>query len=150
LERSRSIALFGFKTAVVIDHLKRDRPPFFDREVRYEFRKSLAIPPNVRVWMAGFESRKRGDIHSSYHESLSPGTSLETYACTYAVERLILQIVGHKNHVFKSIKPMSDFPAVPIWPPRPDIVVWPFPAEIRTVEEFDAFSARWKDLEVEP
>src|ERR1700675_4231730 len=37
-----SIAIFSFKTAVIFDHIRRDREPFFSRSVRHTFRESFA------------------------------------------------------------------------------------------------------------
>src|SRR5947209_10860699 len=43
--RAKAIALFAFKTAVVIDHMGGD-PPFFRRSLRYAFAANKIIPPD--------------------------------------------------------------------------------------------------------
>jgi hypothetical protein len=81
--RARSIALFAFKTAVIFDHMKRDREPFFLRSVRHRFREHLAIPPQVRMWMARFVPMGKGEAHACYHEGeISLTNRLKLYVCT--------------------------------------------------------------------
>jgi hypothetical protein len=145
--RANSIALFAFKTAVVLDQLARDREPFFERSVRHEFRKSLTIPTNVRMWLAGFLPSGSGEICPAYHEGqLSPEKRIEMYVCTYTVERIVIQVVAYKQwglRGFGGVEPNSNFSAIPLWPDIPDGFVWP-PADIlRTVADLNAFTDRW-------
>ena len=71
-----SIALFGFKSAVVFDHIRRDREPFFSRSVRHGFTESFAIPASVRMFVAGFLPRGNPPGVSRCHGPItSPGES---------------------------------------------------------------------------
>jgi hypothetical protein len=91
--RARSLALFAFKSAVVFDHVRREKEPFFLRSIRHRFRECLAIPPTtVRMWMAAFLPIGKGEVLTSYHEGdLSPTNRLKLYVCTYAVGHLAFQ-----------------------------------------------------------
>ena len=66
--RARSMAIFAFKTAVVVDHMYRRPLPFFSRSIRYRFAKSLTIPENVMMWFAGFLNFGGGLVESFYPE----------------------------------------------------------------------------------
>jgi len=61
-KRANSLAIFAFKTAVVFDHVARNRPPFFSRSARRQFRRHLAVPPMVRMWMAASSGLRRGSV----------------------------------------------------------------------------------------
>ena len=53
---AHSLALFAFKTAVVLDHAnRRDKTPFFSSRIRYSFRRDLVIPGTVQMWLCGYE-----------------------------------------------------------------------------------------------
>jgi hypothetical protein len=149
--RANSIALFCFKTAVVLDHLARNREPFFKRSCRHNFRTSLAIPPNVGMWMAGFGPFGKGEIHTGYFDGAASDTlQLKTYVCTYAVGHFVFQVAGYILHGFTWITPKSrDFNdlAVPFWPTIPEGFVWPPANVLRTVKDFDSFSMRWQTVE---
>jgi|SRR5215469_5082405 len=94
--RARSIALFAFKTAVVFEHLRRGHEPFFNRSARHEFRTSLAIAPNVGMWMIGFLPSAKGEAQTCYHEGgISETQRIELYVralmhpgCGIQAERL--------------------------------------------------------------
>jgi hypothetical protein len=148
-ERANSIALFAFKTAVIIDHLKRDSEPFFEESIRYEFKKSRTIPENVDMWLTGFAAPGRGEINTLYGKgSVSPGVDLTLYVCTYAVEHFVIQTVAHKTNGVREIKTNHNFAAIPFWPAIPDNFVWPPSDVLRTIEDFDAFSDRWGFVDV--
>src|ERR1035438_7369483 len=87
LAEARSIALFSFKTAVVLDHAnRRAESPFFDRRSRHLFRKSLAIPISVQMWLCGFiKHRGNGRFTTLYHKpETASGDSWLMYVCTCA------------------------------------------------------------------
>ena len=54
LPRAASIAVFAFKSVVVVDHMARGRMPFFSQFARYAFARTHTIPANVNMWLAGF------------------------------------------------------------------------------------------------
>jgi hypothetical protein len=146
-ERANSIALFGFKTAVILDHIQnKPKPePFFEESSRYEFKKSRTIPHNVGMWLTKFATPGRGEINTLYNKgSVSAGIDFTTYVCTYAIEYLVIQIVSHRADKIRAIMPKNDFVAIPFWPAIPNDFVWPSPDVLRTTDDFDTFSDRWK------
>jgi hypothetical protein len=148
--RAKPIALFAFKTIVVLEHLNRSRAiRFFPRQVRYRFREKLEIPPKVRMWMTGFLPKGQGRIFTSYHELPKPD-SLELYVCTYGVGRLVFQVVAESKPTSLVFSPTAGFEhlAVPFWPDIPGGFIWPPGAILETVKDFDLFATRWHRLHV--
>jgi len=147
--RARSIALFAFKTAVVFNHIARNREPFFERSVRHEFRKSLTIPTNVSMWLTKFAPRSWGAVNTTYHEgSPTSDTGLEIYVCTYAVEHLVIQIVCHRERGIWRVVIEDSFPTIPFWPNLSDGLIWPPTTSLQTVDDFRAFADRWRNVSV--
>jgi hypothetical protein len=146
--RANSIALFAFKTAVILEHLNRSRTiHIFPRQVRHRFRETLEIPDNVRMWMAGFLPPGKGRCVTLYHEASNPD-SLELYVCSYCVGRFVFQVVAERTPTFLTLFPVARFEhlAVPFWPRVPTGFVWPPEAVLKTVGEFEDFAARWHRL----
>jgi hypothetical protein len=145
--KADSIALFAFKSAVVVDYLRRAEEPFFDRSTRHNFKNSLSIPKDVGMWLTKFAQPGRGEISTTYLKGNPPdGNGIEMYVCTYAVEYLVIQVVGFRHPGLRGISTKDKFTAVPFWPRIADAFVWP-PAEIlQSVDEFKAFSDRWNDV----
>jgi hypothetical protein len=144
-----SIALFGFKSAVIFDHIRRDREPFFSRSIRHGFRESLAIPASVRMFMAGFLPRGKGHVHSCYHEgALSATDRVKLYVCTYAVGHLVFQVVGQKQGFATVTLQPREFRsfASEFWPWVTDSSSWPPANVLQKVNDFDSFSSRWRNL----
>jgi hypothetical protein len=147
--RANSIALFAFKTAVIFDHIARNRAPFFERSSRHEFRKSLTIPRNVGMWMAGFHPSGKGLAQTAYHDgAVSEANPILIYVCTYSIEHFALQIVGCKQQGYSRIASSHNFPAVRFWPEVPANLVWPPSSVLRTMGDFNSFADRWNDLDV--
>jgi hypothetical protein len=147
--RANSIALFAFKTAVVFDHLSREREPFFERSSRHEFRNSLTIPYNVDMFLTEFVASGKGEAHTCYHDGqIPPDKSLEMYVCTYAIEHLVIQVIGYKvQGDLHKVDTKHNFEAVPFWPRIPDAFVWPPTSVLHTVNDFDSFSGRWQNVD---
>ena len=148
-DRANSMAIFAFKTAVVLDQLVTGRAPFFERSARHEFRKSLKIPSNVNMWLTRFASHGRGEVNTLYHEGTTPeGARIETYVCTFSAEHLVLQVVAINRFGLRSAEPENKFIAVPFWPAIEPGFKWPPPTCLKTVGEFDGFSDRWLNVVV--
>jgi hypothetical protein len=144
--RAHSIALFGFKTAIIFDSLARTREPFFDRSVRHGFRISLTIPSNIRMWLTKFALPGRGEVSTTYLEGRpSDEERIEMYVCTYAVEYLVIQIIAFKQQGLLGVSTKDNFTAVPFWPVV-DTFTWPPDEILRTVDDFAAFSDRWNNI----
>jgi hypothetical protein len=157
--RAESLAIFAFKTAVVFDHVSRNRPPFFSREVRHRFRETLAIPAtNVAMWMATSFAPRNGEVLTCYTKGkLTPRNDLETYVCTYAIGRLVFQVVGivlqSKQGLISFGPAAAEFESlsVPFWPLQslPLGFRWPPIDVLRSSADFENYAIRWKDLRVE-
>lgn len=144
--RARSIALFAFKTAVIFDHLAKDQKPFFDRDTRHEFGRTLAIPPNVGVHVAHSALKGRGEANTLYFEGDLPAPYLlHAYILTYSIERVVLQVAACKIAGIARAGVENKF-GVTIWPKVPDGFFWPAARSISTIEEFDGFSDRWNTV----
>jgi len=147
--QARGIATFAFKTAVVAEHMKRDRRRFYSREVRHEFAKTLNIPANTQMWMAGFLLMGSGHIHSCYHEGKIDSTNrIEMHVCTYTVGHLTFQVVSARCTVPLMFRPVPGFDhlAAPFWPQMPVPIHWPPDDVLRTKEDWEAFSNRWRKI----
>jgi hypothetical protein len=145
---SRSLAIFAFKTAVVIDATQRDKPPFFSRRIRYAFRESLAIPPAINMWM-NYYSGPRGALlaRASYHNGeIAPGYRLQLYVATCCIGRFVFQVVAHKQVGSRVFAPLPGSDGLEMWPPRP-AVVWPGSLGLRDFKAFQAFADRWESIQ---
>jgi hypothetical protein len=155
--RAKSLALFAFKTAVVFDHVSRNRPPFFSREVRHQFTETLDIPPEtVGMWMAASFAPRGGEVLTAYHKGqLSTENCIKAYVCTYATGRLVFQVVAvsiQRQQGFRAFGPAAEFDSlsVPFWPLQtlPVGLRWPPGDVLRTNEDFEGYATRWKILKV--
>jgi hypothetical protein len=145
--RASSIAIFAFKTAVIFDHISRNRRPFFERSARHEFRNSLTIPSNVSMWLTKFVPSGSGGANTLYHEGgITPDKSLEVYVCNYAVEHLVIQIVAYKERGLRTVSVKDNFLAVPFWPKVPEAFIWPPASVLKTASDFHSFCGRWQDV----
>jgi hypothetical protein len=149
-----SMALFSFKTAVVLDHARRlPQPPFFDRNSRHAFRETLTIPPNVQMWLCGFAgNRGSGHFRTLYHEPNFPTPdNWLMYVCTFAIGHMAIQVVAVKdkaNDAHFVPTPSLVGVAIPFWPRLQPNYVWPGHAGIRNPDEFVALCHRWQNIQV--
>ena len=150
-EIARSIAVFAFKTAVIVDHMRRDEP-FFPRRFRQAFRKSLFIPSFVNMWMCGFAgNRSKVRIKGIYHSGKTPdGLHLKMYACTCAFGNFAFQVLSVFQSRSAEIYSAGRFKniAVPLWPKSPPNFVWPYREMLTSEDDFMDFSMRWQDLQI--
>ena len=148
---ARSVALFAYKTAVVIDHSQRSRQPFFAERVRYAFREGFQIPTSVQMWMCRFGPRTRGEIHALYHSGqVSPTNPIHFYVCTVAIGHFVFQVVAVKQIDGSGFFPKPGFEdiSVPLWPRVPSNFVWPAQDILRTEADFEEYSLRWGTVSV--
>jgi hypothetical protein len=145
--RANSMALFAFKTAVIVDHMRRNSVPFFRRSVRYKFAESLEIPPNVYMWFAGFLPMGSGSVQSFYSEGgINSELRIKMHVCTYAVGHLVFQVVSARfREGMPHFSPSRRFEylAIPFWPTIPRRVRWPPQDVLRTNSQFGEFADRW-------
>ena len=148
--QARSIAVFAFKTAVVIDHLRREES-FYSREIRHDFARSLRLPIAFQVWCAGYLPMGSGRVTSVYYEHpTNTGDGLKLHVCTFAVGHFAFQTVASKYFgpsISFSSKSGFDHLSVPLWPEIPSGFVWPAGDVLRSPGQFEAFAERWEVIE---
>ena len=163
-ERLKSIANFAFKSAVIADHARvpdpilEARPPFFTTQARYAFRRSLAIPGAVQMWLAAFEESRYGIFRAIYYPSpadVEPG--FEIFVLTFGAGFLLFQVVaarwlraGLPNlRVGVTQGEGWDKVSVPFSPPTGCSVSWPPVGRLNLAQAFK-FAARWMGTDIPP
>jgi hypothetical protein len=147
---ARSIALFAFKTAVIIDGIRTQKgvDAFYSPQVRATFRNHLGIPPNVNMWMCAYVSRhQRADVSSAYYKGSAPFVGpFQFHVCTYSAGSFAFQLVSLKGFGTGRIVPEVKFDhlSVPFSPSIPRIFVWPPRFALRSIEEFNEYHRRWE------
>jgi hypothetical protein len=154
---ARSLAIFAFKTAVVLDHdqaIMQHQEPFFSRRQRYAFRERLIIPETVRMWLTPYvpsKTRRRLDIrvtHSTH--DLLPSYPMQIYSCSCGIGALAFQVIAYKQMFSVDFRPRSpdfDHLAIPFWPLLLPGYTWPGYRCLQSAEQFHAFARRWIDPE---
>jgi hypothetical protein len=154
--RASSIALFAFKSAVILDMLNRRRPaPFFTRSTRHSFRPlPHQIPSGVSMWLANFALPGKGRVITWYNQGEveragRPPHSFELYICSYNVGHFVFQVVAISPQMLTTFHPLPGFEslAVPFWPRIPDNFTWPSLA-ISSIRHLEDFACRWKTVTV--
>jgi len=150
LPEARSIALFAFKTAVVLDMLRNEpgRLPFYSQRIRTAFMDKLTIPSNVNMWLCPYvTTENRADVFSGYnHGELSLMGPVQMHVCTFGAGSFAFQVLTVKTFSRDRIVPDGTFDSlsVPFWPQIRRGFVWPPNSGLRSVEEFTAYHRRWE------
>jgi hypothetical protein len=149
---ARSIAIFAFKTAVVLEYMTRNRSiEFFPRAARYTFKSTLEIPHNVQMWLAGYtDGRQPSGACFNIHHDINEHGRLEFNVCNYRIGHFAFQVVVIRKPVALTIIPESRFDhlAVPFWPTIPAQFVWPPSDVFRSPEQFRIFGERWHKVRI--
>jgi hypothetical protein len=152
-----SIATFAFKTAVVADHVRPDRRPFFSHSARKRFATTLEIPTGVQMWLAAFRgAHLLSGRYTMHYAKVRSGRfkGFELYIFTYVAGFLGLQVTGWrwasiaKRRRFTPVlaqDPAFGPVAVPFWPSDGTPVVWPPPAHFDD-QSVEIFANRWGRL----
>jgi hypothetical protein len=145
-KRARSIALFCFKTTLVIDQVSPSEPPFFREEERYAFRTNLNIPPIVKIWMANFIPSGKGRVNSGYFKtSTSPADMIRSFVCTFAAGHFVFQLVAIRS--IRTFLPLPGFENLAVgFYPRFQKFLWPPVYGLASVAAFESFSSRWSSI----
>jgi hypothetical protein len=149
-EVARSIALFAFKTAVVMDHSQRRGNPWFSRNLRHAFREHQTMSSGIEMWMCANLGRRRAiDLQAGYFSgNPTPSYPVQSYVCTVGIGYLVFQVHSAKHFGYTKLYPVQTFDAVavPFWPRLPEGLVWPFPGYLSGKADFDAFHMRWSPI----
>lgn len=149
-KRANSIALFAFKTAVILDHMNPERHiHFFPRQARNRFRDALKLPDNVTMWMAMFPQSREGGCLANYPTGkLGNTASVELYSCTYVAGHLMFQVLAEIKPSGWVLNPASRFEGliVKFWPSLDSEFQWPLKSIFQTTGDIRRFSDRWKNF----
>jgi len=148
---ARSIAIWAFKTAVVMDHAHRlFGQPYFSSEERTTFRETLNIPNDSVVWVGMFHGH-RYRIKSETGQNnghIAPDQPLTMYVFTCAIGCLVIQF-GHartSRPVIFEPKPGFEYIMAPIWPDLHPNLTWPWPDKLTEDSQFAELHNRWKTI----
>jgi hypothetical protein len=159
VQRLTSIAIFGFKAAVVGDHLSRGKAPFFSSSIRRRFRQTLDVPFGVQMWLAclGVSDPRQGTFRMRYGKTPSGATNgFHHYTFTYAIGRLCFQVSAARWTRSRSRRisaprltqnPAWDVFSIPFWPSDGYGVEWP-PVQHLKYAMLNAFADRWQRIGV--
>lgn len=150
-EQAKAISRFAFKTAVVVDHMRRDEESFFSRTERHNFRHSLKIPKSVRVWCAGYLHMGSGNLLPFwYNDYFSDKERLKLYTCTYLVGHFVFQLVAAEATGIREFGPALTFEnlSIPLWPNIPNGgIQWPPITDVlRSKADFEKYAGRWETI----
>jgi hypothetical protein len=131
------LAAFTFMKAAVKDYCYGN-DVFFTRAARERLRKSLTIPPLVKMWFAAYQGSSRYAFHSNFHivsrDTPGPLQGMEFFSYTYILGQLTLQLLAprwkdilHRGRPLVTLFPNAFWqPAtVQFWPCAGDILLWP-------------------------
>lgn len=152
--RAKSIAIWAFKTAVVMDHAhKVAGQPYFSLEERTAFRERRTIPTDSIVWVGMFHGhRYRVKSETSQcNGQIGPDQPLTMHVFTCAIGCLVIQF-GHARTtrpvVFEP-KPGFEYIMAPIWPSLYPDLTWPWQDKLTRDNQFSELHNRWKTIELE-
>ena len=144
-----SIAAFGFKTAVLADHMKPSKQFLFSETIRHDFAATLRIPAAVNISLGCFSAESlSGTFRPNYAKIPSfSGNSHDFYTFTFAIGRMFVQVTAVRapdaSLIRHSIKDQRwDSIAIPIWPLRDTPVAWP-PGRCLSPDLLEVFSSRF-------
>jgi hypothetical protein len=107
-EQAQAISLYAFKTAVITDRMMAGE--FFDTSVRYSFRTSDCVPPNVLMWLFGMHDfRVSGGLRSrNIYFPDKTRTDLTLNVCSFFICHFGFQVV---SVISDSVKHFESKPA---------------------------------------
>lgn len=150
------LAAFVFMKAVVTNYAAVDESePFFTRAARERFRKSLTLPPLLKMWFARFQGESRISLRSRFSifgtNNQGPLYGIEFGSFTYLVGRLALQMLASRwKHLQHRGRPIVSLTPNPYWdqattrfhPHNGEFLVWP-PSKWLADDTLQMFSDRF-------
>jgi hypothetical protein len=155
-----SIAVFAFKTAVIVDHMHIRGRRFFSIPLRRRFAASLEIPSGTYMWLAPFAGPVgvQGILRARYYDGEIGGhDGLEFYVLTYSMGSMAFQVLSwthtgnyHLREVIRPVFKQASFAetAIPIWPNRGVPALWP-PDHHLDEQSINEFCNRWREMGAE-
>lgn len=148
---ARSIAIWAFKTAVVMDHAQKlFNRAYFSSAERNAFRKTLTIPNDSVVWVGMFQGH-RYRIKSETGQNngqIAPDQPLTMYVFTCAIGCLVIQYGHARTSRPVVLEPVPGFERImaPIWPQLYPNLAWPLPDKLTKDSQFADLHNRWKTI----
>jgi len=156
-EDQRLLAAYAFQKSVIANYqtLGILPEPISTWAQRERFRLTLAVPPEVRIWISSFQGRARysGRSNPRYARSdtdPAPLNDLDIYTHTYVVGHLVFQVLACRfrdlfnRGVRVELPKQSAFwePACQqIWPIETEIITWPL--QYLGSDTIEHFVERW-------
>jgi hypothetical protein len=151
-----SLAIWGFKTAVIGNHTARDFSGYFSTTERRNFARGKKIPKGVMMWLGCVmrDNIKTGFWTSYYPEIKDPRRPfLNLYVFNCGIGRFALQFLAARyaddiERKRRGFPRFSDAPSwqdfrVPLWPSDGTPITWPPPKHL-TDETLYGFIERFK------
>ena len=143
-KRARGLSLFAFKTAVIANRSLPESEWFFTVSERFAFRKSLAIPSDVKMFLVGIEDFKGGRVGS--HNVSFPDRNLSLNVCSFSVGQLGFQVISAKAINPQKVESLPTSPDLTsVFYPDLDRTSWPR-KHVLGVQAFNDFANRWNSL----
>jgi hypothetical protein len=151
------LSAYAFKAAVIANYqtLNLVPEPISARAQRERFRTSLAIPPDIRIWMSSFQgyARYSGRSNPRYAKSTNdpaPLNDLDIFTHTYVIGHLVFQVLAYRfnsilNRGLRIELPKQagvwDQASQQIWPIEAGTITWP--AKYLGPRTIELFVDRW-------
>ncbi len=149
-EIARSIALWVFKTAIVLDHAHHRANPWFPDYVREQLRVEQKMPSTVKMWICGVRGGRRHiNLRAAYGAmNLSPTYPVYSYIVTGGIGNFAFQFCSIKQKRNIELFPLPEFDdiAIPIWPGIYSGITWPFTSNLAGENDLTRFSDRWSSI----
>jgi hypothetical protein len=146
-----AVAVFAFKTAVVVDHMNPlRRSNFFTAMDTQKFKDNLTLPSWIQMWLAAFRSgfSPSAFMVSDYRKGRSASTrGYEIFFLTYAIGHFAFQVAAfrrtavvrgpYSNPSLVQHPQWGSF-ALEFWPITGRSITWPPPEFLgdETIKEF--------------
>jgi hypothetical protein len=132
------LAAFTLMKGIVQNyHYARDEP-FFTRAASERLRKTLSIPPLVKIWIAAYEATSRYAFHSNFYtvtvNDPGPLQGMQFLSYTHITQNLVLQLLAprwedirHRSLPLVTLTPNIYWQAAApqFWPFQGDTISWP-------------------------
>jgi hypothetical protein len=151
------LSAYAFKAAVIANYqtLNLVPEPISTRFQREQFRTSLVIPADIRIWISSFQGHARysGRSNPRYAKSTNdraPLNDLDIFTHTYVIGHLVFQVLAYRfnsilNRGLRIELPKQAEVWVPasqqIWPIEAGTIAWP--TKYLGPRTTDLFVDRW-------
>lgn len=150
------LSAYAFKAAVIANYqtLSLVPEPISTRAQRERFRASLAIPPDICIWISSFQGHARysGRSNPRYAKSTddpAPLNDLDIFTHTYVMGHLVFQVLAYRFNSILNRGLRIELPKqVSVWE-QASQQIWPiktninWPAKYLGSQTIELFVDRW-------